>query len=240
MVDVPSRVQADLRALTVKQPHADLEIAGVKTVENRSKPVPSTIADVDPDEPPLWECPYYRKQAGLSDPGIGDYGEATCSFGCYDEPACVTGGPLPFPFRLWIHAAKEADHDNTDWETHWLPLNGQDERWLTNDRYGALLGPVTVTSQHHADECAQPKTEPCRCLCHHGHARHAAACCEGGRVPAPHRGFRFCSPFAEPDRWHYVLSDPRPLATPIPVRGQQGWWRLSDDLKAAIAEQEEA
>jgi hypothetical protein len=41
-------------------------------------------------EIPYWECPYLKRWEGV--PG---FEKATCAFGCYDEPACVTGGPWP-------------------------------------------------------------------------------------------------------------------------------------------------
>lgn len=36
----------------------------------------------------------------------------------------------------------------------------------------------------------------------------------------PHR----CSTWAEPDDWHLVLANPRPLEVPIPARGMLGLW----------------
>jgi predicted DNA-binding transcriptional regulator AlpA len=30
--------------------------------------------------------------------------------------------------------------------------------------------------------------------------------------------------------WHFLLSDPRPLAEPIPISGSQGWWHVPDEL----------
>lgn len=36
------------------------------------------------------------------------------------------------------------------------------------------------------------------------------------------------------DTWHWVLDDIRPLAVPIPARGQLGLWRPDADLTAAI------
>jgi hypothetical protein len=35
-----------------------------------------------------------------------------------------------------------------------------------------------------------------------------------------------CSEWAMEDHYHWVLADPRPLATPFPARGQLGIWRL--------------
>lgn len=38
-----------------------------------------------------------------------------------------------------------------------------------------------------------------------------------------------CSPWAEPDVWHLVLANPRPLAEPIPFKGGLGLRRLDPD-----------
>jgi len=43
-----------------------------------------------------------------------------------------------------------------------------------------------------------------------------------------------CSPWAEPDAWHLVLANPRPLAHPIPWRGALGLWPVPADLEAQI------
>jgi hypothetical protein len=36
---------------------------------------------------PYWECAYYCRNQEGADP------HGTCSFGCHDEPVCMTGGP---------------------------------------------------------------------------------------------------------------------------------------------------
>lgn len=43
------------------------------------------------EEVPFWTCPYLDRWEGRP----GHDPEATCAFGCVDEPACVTGGPWP-------------------------------------------------------------------------------------------------------------------------------------------------
>lgn len=45
-------------------------------------------------------------------------------------------------------------------------------------------------------------------------AHHASACRAG------------CSPWAEPGVHHWVLTDPRPLARPVPCRGFQRLWTV--------------
>lgn len=46
-----------------------------------------------------------------------------------------------------------------------------------------------------------------------------------------------CSPWAMADRYHLILTNPRPLPVPIPARGRLGLWRPDADLLAAIREQ---
>lgn len=48
-----------------------------------------------------------------------------------------------------------------------------------------------------------------------------------------------CSPWAEPDVYHWQLTGVRPLAEPVPCRGALGLWRLPDDVEKAVREQME-
>ena len=43
---------------------------------------------------------------------------------------------------------------------------------------------------------------------------------------------RMCSPWAMGDHHHLVLNNRRPLAKPIPYKGQLGLWTLSDEVLA--------
>lgn len=47
-------------------------------------------------------------------------------------------------------------------------------------------------------------------------------------VLGSHRCEGQCSPWADPGLWHWELHDPRPLARPVPARGERGLWRLAD------------
>jgi hypothetical protein len=145
-----------VRALTVRQPWADLLVAGVKDVENRTKPFPSTVT---------------------------------------------------VPARIGIHAGAA------------MPPNygGPDTR------LGALLGFVWVSGCHHADDCYAV-----------GH-RPDDAGCNCGVGPDGHYGYHepgcglepYCSPWAEPDRWHWTVADPEPLDKPVPMKGMLGLWTLN-------------
>lgn len=42
------------------------------------------------------------------------------------------------------------------------------------------------------------------------------------------------NPWSQRDTWHWVLSNPRPLAEPIPYRGRLGIFTLPGDIAAAI------
>lgn len=46
-----------------------------------------------------------------------------------------------------------------------------------------------------------------------------------------------CSPWAQSDHYHLILTNPRPLPSPIPARGRLGLWRPDVDLLAAVREQ---
>lgn len=137
---------------------------------------------------------------------------------CYmygDEPACIAHmAPSimepdgPFPFRLWIHAGKTVDRVALERPdaVRALLANG----YTASDRlpYGALLGSAAVTGCHHADQAGVEIVQ------------------FGG----------WCSPWAEPDAYHWTLADPRPLPEPIPVKGRPRLWRLPDDVAARARE----
>lgn len=188
------------RVLTVRQPWADLVMAGVKDVENRTWPVPSTL-------------PQWRLWQSVPDVPTNDAGRHR-----YDDRCpmhhCIPDGQ--FPFRLWIHAAKT--HDRAGFGqalSTYLDVVGPTGSIgvLTATapaRRGVLLGPVTLTGCHHADECRETRS-----------------------AYRPGRGERwesFCSSWADPDAWHWHVEDPEPLAEPIAMRGRQGLWRLPDDV----------
>ncbi len=48
---------------------------------------------------------------------------------------------------------------------------------------------------------------------------------------------KWCSPWAEPDHFHLVIENPRPLAKAVPARGFLSLWRPDEALAAAIWEQ---
>jgi len=78
------------------------------------------------------------------------------------------------------------------------------------ERYGnrgAILGVVDLVDMHHGDDCHE--------------ATYAV----------------MCSPWAQFGVFHLALTNPRPLAHPIPARGRLGLWRPDDTLTAAIWEQ---
>jgi len=53
-------------------------------------------------------------------------------------------------------------------------------------------------------------------------------CCANRGAPP------FGDPWAMADHWHLCLSNPRPLAAPIPYRGRLGLWTLPDHVAAAV------
>lgn len=186
-----------MRALTINQPWADLIMVGLKDVENRTWPVPSTLPCHCLD---LW-C---------------------------DRPR--SGEHTPFPFRLWVHAAKrEADYNRADLRA--LLLFSDQERWRQGrarmpgfDKRGVLLGSVLVTDCHHGDECGRHPgcTSPMTGDSPSWHFDECAAHDDTRR--------NLCSRWAEPGVYHWTLTDPQPLAVQIPMKGRQRLWIVPDDV----------
>lgn len=238
-----------MRALTTWQPWASLVMTRtpdggcLKPVENRPRPVPSTLpqwmtclgcyAEAEPDEVAQDpECPRdcacdngYTVEPGA---GILDSRHVREWVPSSEvEHATLVGS---FPFRLGIHAGQQRErvwnapgaYEALAWATHDEPY----EQWMVAATMalmprGALLGSVLVTGYHHADDCKRLITPP----------------------PAKRRRqnlgvrptFRFCSRWAEPDRYHIEVTDPQLLPEPILMRGYQGWWTLPDEVAEAIA-----
>jgi hypothetical protein len=140
----------------------------------------------------------------------GDLGvPGECAPDCNEASWVLDDGP--FPFRLGIHAGREFA-DGWKRETLapgafvlWHPKHGR-KYWVPQNRLGALLGFVTVTGCHHADECAVYSMDGAGDLDY---------------VPLSH-----CSPWAEPGCFHWTLADPEPLDVPVPMKGRLGLWRL--------------
>lgn len=188
-----------MRALTVRQPHASLIVAGLKPVENRTWAVPSTL-------------PQYRRCPGCNAryyPGFG----WQCPGSPEDGMSHVTEATEPdgpFPFRLAIHAGQKIDWTAMSRVPHVRP----DEMWwgeYADLPTGALLGYVTVTGCHYASDCAQDET--------------TAFPLHIGPERTVWRQ-RYCSRWAEPERYHWTLTGPAALDEPVPMRGRQGLWRL--------------
>lgn len=137
----------------------------------------------------------------------------------------------PFPFRLAIHAGKR--HDGNEFRRALLratAVMGEGEPgntmewirgwWGNRDAiggYGALIGTVTVTGCHHADECAQDDTNDFPL--HIGETRTIWR-------------KRYCSRWAEPNAYHWTLADPVELGEPVPMRGLQRLWTVPDGVIA--------
>jgi hypothetical protein len=185
----------DLRVLTLRQPWADLVISGAKDVENRGWVPPSTL-------PQYCKCPVCEVRTD------------TIRCEAHEGPSalCVEDGP--FPFRLGIHAGKQDAtgvtpsgvpwrlwNEATGWGSYMADPNEVTLAQRALPR-GALLGFVTVTGCHHADECARTSYSG------------------AGMAPI------LCSRWAEPGVYHWTLADPEPLDTPMPMHGRQGLWTL--------------
>ena len=189
----------DLRALTVRQPWADLIMAGVKDVENRSWPVPSTL--------PQWtQCSGCAMRWAPGDGPPFSYEHWHGSRRGWMERTADG----PFPFRLGIHASK-GEHPNEYVAASWgpagdsVPLKLLDDA-MTDRRRGVLLGTVEVTGCHHAHE-------------------HWDEDAPFPFLMDTDQGWQ-CSSWAEPDVWHWRIDAPVPLEDPIPMPGRLGLWTL--------------
>lgn len=111
------------------------------------------------------------------------------------------------PFDLWVHASQRFDSER--WHAA-IMEGGRQLPAAAHWPLGCLLGVVTVTDVHHADECGQE---------------------EGMRdtlVGPQYEPEAWCSRWAHPDVYHWTLADPRPLPRPVPMAGAQRLWKLSD------------
>jgi hypothetical protein len=194
--------------LTVRQPWADLLMAGVKDVENRSRPPASTL--------PQWGRCDCGERVDADDLANGFHVEPDHAPGCWGEcgsdcPVPVRCGPVvpdgPFPFRLGIHAAAKVqwpDLDKPEWAA-WDALNLWD-----NDQpgFGVLLGSVQVNGCHHAHECQEWDDDDL----------------DDAAI--------YCSRWADLDGYHWTLSGPEPLPEPIPWKGRLGLWRIDREAAA--------
>jgi hypothetical protein len=77
---------------------------------------------------------------------------------------------------------------------------------------GAILGLVDIVDVHTPDSCTRGWS--------------------AGKWP----DMGWCSGWAIENQHHLVLANPRPLSTPIPVRGRLGLWTLPDDVAAQVEE----
>jgi hypothetical protein len=116
-----------------------------------------------------------------------------------------------------IHAAQRED---TSARRHPEIIRLAAEQWWTDpasllvgrrDQFGHVIGVVDLSEVHHS-----------------------------GPSDFGGEGTRFadlCSPWAQQDAWHLVLSNARALAEPIPYRGALGLRRLEDETTARILAQ---
>lgn len=107
---------------------------------------------------------------------------------------------------LIIHAGKVADR-STDFDERLLDLTAAAYEHPLVEQRGMILGIVDVVSTHHSDLCADW---------------------------AKPLGAAHCSPWAERDSWHWVVTRPSLLATPLKATGALGLWRVDDGIESTI------
>lgn len=202
--------------------------AGRDVAIARAYPCPTVRAAGLDEEEREWALTVKQPWASLIMAGVKDVENrswpAPISFHDGERTAALPSGRVR-PFRLAIHAGKDWDHS---WPARIPSVRDPSRTGVfstaedAKELRGVLLGSVEVTGCHHADECGD----------HPG-----CTCPMTGDPPSWHHddcaahddAVRwYCSPWAEPDSWHWTLRDPQPLAEPIPMRGRQRLWTLPE------------
>ena len=100
-------------------------------------------------------------------------------------------------------------------------ITGYRPLMMLPSQYGAIIGVVDLVDVHQGPNTEQ---DPFRAV---------RSCFQPGKP------YGLCSPWAERDAWHLLLTNPRPLRDPIPYRGALGLRKLDADMvfriEAAIA-----
>ena len=142
--------------------------------------------------------------------------------GSYRGPIAITASVQYAPGRRGSHLIA----GDIDFERDQSGYLARSERFAWPYRVparerGVILGLVDLVSVHHAAwNPAWPDT------CYHPED-----------ADRPYGQYvKRCSPWALAENWHLVLANPRPLPTPIPVRGRLGLWTLPDDVAAQVEE----
>jgi hypothetical protein len=189
--------------LSVKQPWADLLLAGVKDVENRTWQPPSTL--------PQWlRCERFGCGQRWG-PGTAPAHAWPCNAmpGGQWSPGCDVVSDGPFPFRLGIHTAAKPDLSDAARDA-WTSVYPSIPVGITHMDLGALLGSVEVTGCHHADDCQHaPDTwgvQPEHC------SRWAQPDVYHWEVRDPQ------------------LLDPQLQDLPVPWKGRQGLWGITAEV----------
>lgn len=87
---------------------------------------------------------------------------------------------------------------------------------VSAENFGAIIGVVDLVGVHEGHNTESDRMR-------------AVRSCFRPEVP-----FGPCSVWAEPDAWHLVLANARPLREPIQFRGALGLRTLTDDVAAAV------
>ena len=104
--------------------------------------------------------------------------------------------------------------------------------------YGCVTGVVDVVDVHHADDCLEASVHSLARLYRlDPEAFYALPDSGGGGLVGR---VRMCSPWAQDERHHLILANPRPLPRPIPAKGRLGLWIPDGALQDAIWEQVDA
>lgn len=127
--------------------------------------------------------------------------------------------------RLWIHAGKTirpVEADPFAWEQ--VAALGWGIEEIQADA-GRILGWVIPGGSHPPDDCYATGHWVGGCTC-------AGISVGIGIQHEPGCGLEpWCSPWADPDAHHWQMSDATPLDDPPACRGQQGLWRIPEEVQ---------
>lgn len=119
-----------------------------------------------------------------------------------------------------LHAGKSLDASARGPAGEGMPV----EDWPLE--FGAVIAVATLADCHSWHDCSHICPEP--------------EDWDGVYLPCTETGAacnNTCSPWGQPDQYHWQLENVRPLAAPVPCKGALGLWNLPEDIESAVRAQ---